>query len=73
MTNGLRVKEWNGLGKSERYLKEIAKNTAEIAKELKRINRRENAQITVLPSSDDIEAIRQELAIADAIDEERKF
>lgn len=27
------------MDKSERYLKEIAKNTADIAKELKRINR----------------------------------
>lgn len=27
------------IDKSERYLKDIAKNTAEIAKELKRINR----------------------------------
>ena len=27
------------IDKSERYLKEIARNTAEIAKELKRINR----------------------------------
>jgi len=32
------------IDKSDRYLKDIAKNTAEIAKELKRINRKEASQ-----------------------------
>lgn len=35
------------MDKSERYLKEIAKNTAEIAKELKKINRKGKVELNV--------------------------
>lgn len=35
------------MDKSERYLKEIAKNTAEIAKELKKMNRKDKVEFNI--------------------------
>lgn len=40
------------MDKSERYLKEIAKNTADIAKELKRMNR-DTPTINIHPNTDE--------------------
>ena len=63
------------MDKSERYLKEIAKNTGDIAKELKRTNREpEQAKVNVkVRNESDAETIRSYITEQDALDDNIKF
>lgn len=61
------------MDKSERYLKEIAKNTDEIAKELKKMNRDKGTVNVSVKNDKDIELIRSAIIETDAVEKSLSF
>ena len=63
------------MDKSEKYLKDIANNTADIAKELKKMNREtERAKLNVkVRNESDAETIRSYIKGQDSLDDNIKF